>query len=54
MPTGVFKEPGERQDRRHGTHRYFGSDRLHTLRATTLLINTLVPTGYIRYTPDSV
>jgi hypothetical protein len=33
MPTGVFKEPGKRQDCRHGTHRYFGSDGLHTLRA---------------------
>ena len=31
--TGVFKEPGKRQGRRHGTHRYFGSDRFHTFRA---------------------
>jgi hypothetical protein len=42
MPTGHFKEPGKRQDCRHGARRFFGADGLHTFR-TRRCVNHMLP-----------
>ena len=54
-PTGIFKEPGKCQERRHSAHRFIGPYRLHTFCARRcvnhmlLCFSVLTPLIYAGY-----